>query len=82
MNLTIPEFICDGGLAPHLEKYEMLKNLNGFYFTGILGRPGSGKTSFLVSLLTGKGKDKVFRKVFDNLYLIMPSSSRHSMKFF
>jgi hypothetical protein len=51
----------------------MLNNLNGFYFTGILGRPGSGKTSFLVSSLTGKGKDKVFRKAF-------VSSSRHSMK--
>jgi ABC-type multidrug transport system ATPase subunit len=58
----------------------MLNNLNGYYFTGILGRPGSGKTSFLVSLLAGKEKDKVFRKVFDNLYLMMPSSSRHSMK--
>jgi ABC-type branched-subunit amino acid transport system ATPase component len=80
MDLKIPEFLCDGGLAPHLEKYEMLNNLNGYYFTGILGRPGSGKTSFLVSLLTGKKKDKVFRKVFNNLYLIMPSSSRHSMK--
>jgi hypothetical protein len=59
----------------------MLNNLNGYYFTGILGRPGLGKMSFLVSLLTGKGKDKVFRKGFDNLYLIMPSSSRHSMKY-
>jgi DNA replication protein DnaC len=80
MNLTVPEFLCDGGLAPHLEKYDQLNHLNGFYCTAILGRPGSGKTSFLVSLLTGKGKDKVFRKVFNSLYLIMPSSSRHSMK--
>jgi hypothetical protein len=56
MDLKIPEFLCDGGLAPHLEKYEMLNNLNGYYFTGILGRPGSGKTSFLCSLLTGKKK--------------------------
>jgi hypothetical protein len=58
----------------------MLNNLNGYYFTGILGRPGSGKISFLVSLLTGKGKDIVFRKFFDNLYLIMPSLSKSSMK--
>jgi hypothetical protein len=81
MNLKIPEFLCDGGVAPHLEKYEMLNNLNVF-FTGMLGRPESGKTSFLVSLLTGKGKDKVFRKVFDNLYLIMPSSSRQYEKIY
>jgi hypothetical protein len=44
MDLKIPEFLCDSGLAPHLDKYEMLKNLNGYYFTGgILGRLGSGK---------------------------------------
>jgi DNA replication protein DnaC len=49
MDLKIPEFLCDSRLAPHLDKYEMLKNLNGYYFTGILGGPGSGKTSFLVS---------------------------------
>jgi hypothetical protein len=32
MDLKIPEFICDGGVAPHLEKYEMLKDLNIFYW--------------------------------------------------
>jgi hypothetical protein len=31
MDLKIPGFLCDGGVAPHLEKYEMLKNLNGFF---------------------------------------------------
>ena len=27
LNLQIPEFTCDGNLAPHLNKYDMLKIL-------------------------------------------------------
>ena len=80
LNLSIPEFVCDNDLAPHLNKYDMLQNLNGFYFTGIIGRPGSGKTSLLVSMLTGRKKDKVFQKVFNNVVVVMPSTSRQSMK--
>jgi DNA replication protein DnaC len=80
LNLDIPEFVCDNDLAPHLNKYDMLKNFNGFYFTGIIGRPGSGKTSLLVSMLTGRKKDKVFQKVFNHVVVVMPSTSRQSMK--
>jgi len=58
----------------------MLKNFNGFVFSGFIGRPGSGKTSLLVSMLTGRKKDKVFRKVFNNVILVMPTTSRNSMK--
>ena len=79
MKLKTPEFNCDGTLAPHLQKYDMLNHLNGFYFTGILGRPGSGKTSMLVSLLTGKKEHRIFRKVFDHILLIMPPHSIASM---
>ena len=80
LNLQIPEFTCDGDLAPHLNKYDMLKNFNGYYFSGFIGRPGSGKTSLLISMLTGRKKDKVFRKVFNNVILVMPTTSRQSMK--
>jgi KaiC/GvpD/RAD55 family RecA-like ATPase len=81
LNLTSPEFTCDGDLAPHLKNIEMLSHLNGYYFSGIIGRPGSGKTSLLISLLTGKKKeDKVFRKVFDHILVVMPTCSRESMK--
>jgi KaiC/GvpD/RAD55 family RecA-like ATPase len=48
--------------------------------TGFIGKPGSGKTSLLISFLTGKGKSKVFRKVFDHILLVMPTSSRESLK--
>ena len=79
--LDIPEFTCDNNpLGEHLNKYEILAHLNSFRFTAIIGKPGSGKTSLLISFLTGKGKKKVFRKVFDHIHLVMPKSSRESMK--
>jgi ABC-type transport system involved in cytochrome bd biosynthesis fused ATPase/permease subunit len=50
MVLDIPEFNCDDNpLGEHLNKYEMLSHLNSFSFTAIIGKPGSGKTSLLVS---------------------------------
>ena len=30
LNLKVPEFLCDGNLAEHLNKYDMLQNFNGF----------------------------------------------------
>ena len=81
LDLDIPEFNCDDNpIGEHLNKYPMLKELNRFNFVGILGRPGSGKTSFLVSLLTGKGKNRILRKAYDNIIIVMPTSSRESMK--
>ena len=80
LKLDIPEFICDGSLDENLNKYDMLKNLNGFKFTAIIGKPGSGKTSLITAFLTGKKDKKVFRKVFNNIFLVMPRSSRESMK--
>jgi len=81
LNLDVPQFVCDNNpLGEHLNEYEMLSHLNSFSFTALIGRPGSGKTSWLISCLTGTGKKKVFRKVFENVLLVMPSSSRNSLK--
>jgi hypothetical protein len=81
IDLTIPQFLCDNNpLGDHLNKYDMLKHLNCFGFTGLIGRSGSGKTSLLISFLTGKRDKKIFRKVFDNVVLVMPSTSRQSIK--
>ena len=62
LKLDIPEFICDGSLDENLNKYDMLKNLNGFKFTAIIGKPGSGKTSLITAFLTGKKIKKYFVK--------------------
>ena len=81
MNLKVPEFVCDQSpLGEHLDKYDVLKHLNNYGFNAIVGKPGSGKTSLLISFLTGKGPSKVYRKVFDNVLLVMPNSSIPSMK--
>ena len=78
--LDIPEFNCDCGLAEHLTKYDMLKHLNAYTFDIYCGKPGSGKTSLMVSFLSGKGDKQVYRKVFNNVVVIMPQTSIQSMK--
>jgi KaiC/GvpD/RAD55 family RecA-like ATPase len=80
LDLKIPEFTCDHGFNPALNDIPMLSHLNGYTFNVICGRPGSGKTSLLVSMLTGKGKNKVYRKCFDNVIVCMPTNSRQSLK--
>lgn len=39
----------------------------------ICGKPGSGKTSFLVSILNQKGSNRIYRKVFKNIMVVSPS---------
>ena len=81
LNLVIPKFTCDDNpIGEHLDKYDMLHHLNSYSLTCIIGKPGSGKTSLLISFLKGKKKDKVFRKCFDHVLVVMPSSSISSMK--
>ena len=79
IELLPPQFICDGGIGKHLEKYEMLSHLNAYTFDIFIGRPGSGKTSLMVSFLTGKKDKKIYRKVFNHIYIVMPSTSIQSM---
>lgn len=81
MNLPVPKFLCDGNVCgEHLNKYPMLSHLNKFNTTCFLGRPASGKTSLMISLLTAKGANRVLYKTFDKIIVIMPSSSRASLK--
>ena len=81
LDLEIPKFDCDiNPLGTHLNKYEMLSHLNSYSFNCIIGKPGSGKTSLLLSFLTGKGENKVFRKVFNHVLIVMPLTSRQSLK--
>ena len=48
-------------------------------FVVFCGPPRSGKTSLMVSLLTSR-HPKVYRKIFDNIFLIAPESSMNSLK--
>jgi len=80
IDLHPPSFLCDYPLCDHLKDYPQFSYMNIFNTTAILGRPASGKTSMLISMLSQKGKDKIYNKVFDFVYVIMPTQSRNSLK--
>ena len=81
MDLEIPEFNCDlNPLGLHLNNYPMLSHLNSYSFDVFIGKPGSGKTSLLIMMLQAKKENKIYRKVFNNILIVMPSSSIQSMK--
>jgi hypothetical protein len=67
---------CDKGLHPKLEDYDLIQFMNCHATNLFIGKPGSGKTSLVVSLFKSK---QVFYEVFHNIYLFQPSHSRASM---
>ena len=81
LKLNIPEFVCDSSpIGDHLNLIPMLSHLNSYSCNAFIGKPGSGKTSLVVSFLSSKGKNTIFRKKFNHILLVMPESSRKSMK--
>jgi len=75
-NFKPVDFNCDEPLAKHIK--EPFPNKSFFWI--ICGKPGSGKTSLLINSLVGKGKDRVYNKVFDKILYVCPSNSRKSVK--
>lgn len=74
-NLGKVNFACDKELSHKLNQYEMVRDhLNKFQTTLLIGTQGSGKTSLLVNFVK-----KLYRKVFDRVYVFMPSTSRQSL---
>lgn len=67
---------CDKPLTKR-EIKEPFVNRSFFYI--ICGTPGSGKTTLTFSLLTTKGKDRIYYKVFKEILYISPSNSRASI---
>ena len=77
VELKLPEFEVDKPLSQHLDEIPLLKYLNKSFACSFIGRAGSGKTSLMTGLLQTKNK---FKKVFNKIYLFMPTYSRQSMK--
>lgn len=77
INLDIPSFLCDSGINPKLNDFPMLSHLNSFCFNLILGKPGSGKTSLMISFIQNKN---ILKKKFNNVLIVMPEPSRKSLK--
>jgi hypothetical protein len=80
--LKVPKFKVDAPIIDYLEdKGEFFRDvMNRFNSFAIVGKAGSGKTSWITGMLTTRGKDKVWRKAFNHIILVMPASSRRSMK--
>jgi len=58
-DFKIPEFVCDHNpIGEHLNKYDMLSHQNCCSLILLIGKPGSGITSLLISFLKGKKKIK------------------------
>lgn len=75
--LNRPAFSVDTELAPKLNAYEISKLMNKSNFTLFLGKPGSGKTTQLLSLLNTKS---LFKGVFHDIFVVMGPNSRASVK--
>jgi len=69
------KFSCDEPLSNKLNQYELAKeHLNCYNTTLFVGTQGSGKTSLLINFV-----NKLYKKVFDKIYVFMPESSRKSL---
>ena len=75
--LKMPTFSVDTKLDKKLDDYEITSLMNKSNFTLFLGRAGSGKTSLLVSFLN---TPSLFKYVFDQIFVFIPSNSRASIK--
>jgi len=75
--LKVCEMICDTGLHPKLNEYDIMKFHNEHFTSLFIGKPGSGKTNLLYSFMKSP---KLFRKIWHNIFLFQPSHSRVSMK--
>ena len=80
IKLSIPSFACDhNAIGEHLNSHPLLQLLNVYGFLCVIGRPGSGKTSLTVSLITQKDP-KIYRKTHHHIIVLMPSNSINSLK--
>jgi len=80
IKLNIPKFTCDlNCVGEHLESHPLLNNLNVYGFLCVIGRPGSGKTSFSISLLT-QSKPKIYKKTHHHYIIVIPQNSLNSIQ--
>ena len=80
--MRAPKFKVDAPICSHLEdKGEMFRDVfNRFNAFCVVGKAGSGKTSWITSHLMASGRNKVWKKAFNHIILVSPASSRASMR--
>lgn len=80
IKLDIPQFNCDSNvLGEHLNEHPLLRLLNCYAFTCVIGKPAQGKTSLAIALMTQKDP-KIYRKTHNNFLIMMPQNSINSLK--
>ena len=80
IKLDIPSFSCDNdAVGKHLNDHPLTELLNVYGFLCVIGRPGAGKTSFTISLITQKNP-KIYKKTHHHILVVMPENSISSMK--
>jgi hypothetical protein len=80
IKLNIPSFTCDyNAVGEHLENHDLTKYLNCYGFLCVIGRPGSGKTSMTIAMITQK-KPQIYKKTHHHILLFMPENSINSLK--
>jgi len=80
IKFNIPKFICDNNsVGEHLLDHPLTSLLNVYGFLCVIGRPGSGKTSLTISLITQK-TPKIYRKTHHHVLILMPENSISSLK--
>jgi hypothetical protein len=68
---------CDDPLHKKLDEYEVTKFMNCHATTLLLGKPKSGKSHLLQSFFRSS---KVFKKVFHNIFVFRPATSKNTVK--
>jgi len=71
-----PKMNVDNILHEKLNTYPLLSTLNKSFVLALIGKSGSGKSHFLISLLKSK---PLMNKVFENIIIFIPPSSRSSI---
>ena len=80
IKLNIPKFLCDNdAVGQHLNDHPLTELLNVYGFTCLIGRPGSGKSSMAIALMTQK-EPKIYRKTHHHVIIMMPANSIGSLK--
>lgn len=69
------KIICDDPLASKLDDHPLWKTCNRSFFALILGRPGTGKSSFIKSSIIDR---RMLNKVFERIYIVIPENSMAS----
>ena len=80
IKLDIPHFLCDAdAVEKYLKEHPLTELLNVYGFLCVIGRPGSGKTSMTISLMT-QSKPKIYKKTHHHMIILMPANSIGSLK--